>query len=354
MVLPNPCRLLVAVSACALALACLPVTAVAAASAPTLVRPAVKAAPGIEGGSMKFEWAGALQGDPAAIDRSFFRVEVIASANMPAGAQTEWPANKIENFAQTPPGQVVTTASMGVPSAGEYRWRVCSWGVADVVVTNSIQQLDGGCSASRVFTTVAATTTNQIPGELRIEERRQVSGAIQTVFVDAPAQSQPADVAPQMPAEPAPAVGAPREPVEEEVPPARFEDAGRASTAGGGAALDGLEGLDPASDRQGLTGAIVGVLGVTLPFVPIPFWTLALLLACVPILRSWRRSVLGMFDWPDGSIDGHGTMANVHGELALVPVASEVKQRSMTADGVAPAPAPSSPPDAPGRGRHAA
>jgi hypothetical protein len=150
----------------------------------------------------------------------------------------------------------------------------------------------------------------------------------------------------------------PAAPVEEPAP-TRFQEGGSTSIeAGKGSALGlGSETLssDPAARRtSGVAGAVVSGLGSNIPFVPIPFWTLALLLACIPILHVWRRSVLGMFDWDDGSIDGRGTFDNSQADLELVPVASEVKNSSMTADGAATAPAPDAHPDAPDRRRHAA
>ena len=94
------------------------------------------------------------------------------------------------------------------------------------------------------------------------------------------------------------------------------------------------------------------LLGATLPLVPIPFWTLALLLACFPIARAWRRDVLGMFHWADGSIDGSGGLDEAIADFASVQDAREFKDHSMTADGDAPA--PSRPSSAPDRGRRAA
>lgn len=323
----------------------------AAATPPTLKSPAANAGAATEGGSMKFEWSGELQGDATALDRSFFRIEVISTSNMPTGAQSEWPSDKLENFVQTEPGKDVSSASLGVPTAGDYRWRACVWGVIDVQVDNVIQQLPGGCSASRAITTVAANTTVLVPGELKMENRTKVSGGTRTVIVERPGDDTTEQAPPvTQPSEPV-------EPVEEVLPPTTFQEIGDTSiTSGNGSALGGLGGgsIDQASDRNGVAGAVIGALGANLPFIPIPFWTLALLAACIPILIAWRRSVLAMFEWSDGSIDGLGTTDDVHGELALVPVASDFKDRSTTADGDAPAPAPSVSPDAPDRRRHAA
>lgn len=320
------------VAACLLA----PVGASAAVVAPSLRSPDAKAPPAVEGGSVQFEWGGTLQGDADAIDRSFFRVELIAAANAPGGAQTAWSADKIENFVQTEPGATVSAASMGVPSAGEYRWRVCAWGVVDASVNNVIQQLPGGCSPSRALTTVAASSAARVPGELKLEERRQVAGAVRTVTVERPSQEtvEPADDV----------VEEAVEEIEEEVPPATFQDVGATTIeANKRSALSGVSAadeVDHAASRTaerggdaGVTGLLVGALGTSLPLVPIPFWTLAILLAIVPILRTWRRSVLEMFEWSDGSIDGRGTMPSTSDDLVPVRVASGIKVGSTTADG---------------------
>ncbi len=321
-----------------------------AAAAPVLKSPEASASAAVEGASMGFEWVGALQGDPTTLDRSFFRLEIIKSSDMPAGAQSEWPAAKVENSFQTTPGEAETTAAVGVPTAGEYRWRVCAWGVDDVVA-NVIIQLPGGCSATRSFTTVTAATTNHSIGELKMEETTNVAGETRVVEVKRPAQASPPPVNDESVVETAPPV--------EELPPAKFTNVPKTGTEGGGNSALGLGTggfkADAAASREGLGGAIMGGLSSTLPLVPIPFWTLALLLACFPILRVWRRSVLGMFEWDDGSIDGRGTFVELHDDLGNVPLAQEVKIVSMTADGTAVAPATvANNPLAPDWGRHAA
>ncbi len=321
-----------------------------AATAPTLQKPEASAPAATEGASLEFEWNGTLQGDADALDRSFFRLEIIKATSMPSGAQSTWPTAAVENFLQTEPGQSQTSASLGVPAAGDYRWRVCAWGVVDDVASNVITQLPGGCSVARAFTTVAAATANHSIGELKINETTQVAGATRVVEVTRPAP--PAPAVPEEPIEPAPA----KEPLP--LPEATFTDVQPTNVEAGGSSALGLgtEGLnaDSAASREGIGGAIMGGLSSNLPLIPIPFWTLALLLACFPILRLWRRSVLGMFDWNDGSVNGRGTYANTDGDFASVPLAQEVKVGSMTADGTAAAPAPVVNPLAPDRGRRAA
>ncbi len=327
-----------------------------AATAPSLIAPAAGADPLVEGGSVEFTWSGDLQGDVDSLDRSFFRVEVMASDAVPAGAQTVWPEGDLETYVQTSPGDSTDAMSLGVPRAGEYRWRVCAWGVVDDVAANEIQQLPGGCSAARTLKTVAAADSGSAIGTISLEEKTHVDGHVTTVY-------KPRDITP-MAADPVTTTPAPAEPVDEPVAKAAFQSVGTTNARAGKGSSLGLDGggdalnADDAAARDqdgGVTGAVLGGLGSNLPLVPIPFWTLALLLACVPILIAWRRSVLGMFDWADGSLDGRGAMPDPLAELAFVPVARDIKHGSKTADADAPAPRHSATDhDAPGRGRHAA
>lgn len=362
--------------ACALLAALLVLPTVAsAATAPTLVAPAAGATSFREGSSMTFEWTGALQGDPDAIDRSYFRVEVIKAAELPEGAQAEW--TKLENFIPTEPGEQVTSTQAGVPSAGAYRWRVCAWGVVDDAIANEIEQLPGGCSVSRAFETSAAAGNDGTVGELKVEERTQVAGDVNTVYVTrpAPTAATPADQAPAGEQPPA-------TPVEPEEPPVpvtftridKLDFGTKGPALGLGSAVGGLRTTDdePAAGaaaaagdepdalvagktagREGISGAVMDGLSATLPLVPIPYWTLVLLLACLPIARMWRGSVLSMFDWADGTIDGTGGTDGLDDDLAPVRVANGLKVRSTTADGDAPAPT-ATPSFAPDRGRRAA
>lgn len=356
-----------AVVALLAALLAVPATAGAATTAPTLRAPAANAAPVTEGGSVEFEWSGTLQGDSDALDRSFFRLEIVRATAMPSGTQATWPSDVVENFVQTDPGATTTKVRLGVPSAGDYRWRVCAWGVTDDLLANEIQQLPGGCSGARAFTSVAATITRLPVGELKIEEKKQVAGEVRRVFVERPAEpAQPTTSAPDPVVQPAP-VADPAPVVREEEPllPARFSEVARTkSQLGHGSSLGGVGGsgsddgarldADQVAGRRGITSRVISGLGANLPIVPIPFWTLLLPLACIPLLRVWRGELLAMFDWADGSIDGKGTYDDGLGNLAPVLVASEVKDRSTTADGEALAPAPLHVTSAPERRGHAA
>jgi hypothetical protein len=337
---------LLAVPACALA-----------ATPPGLDAPAAGASSFKEGGGMKFEWHGTLQGDADTLNRSFFRLEIVKASDMPSGAQSEW--TNVENFQSTEPGKTVTELELGVPNAGTYRWRVCAWGVVDDIVANEIVQLPGGCSASRAFETSAAAVDNRTPGELKMEERVQVPGRVETVVVTRPDPNQQVETTPVAP--PKDTAPEPAKPEVETPLPTSFtkllEGAdllGKGSSVGG---LDGSEAsplaAEQASTREGIGGSIMNGLTMTLPLVPIPFWTLALLLACIPVAKLWRTDVLAMFDWADGSIDGSGSLDYVDGDLATVPVANEFKPRMTTADADAPALVGTSS-SAPERGRQAA
>lgn len=329
-----------------------------AATPPVLEAPAANASSFKEGGAMKFQWRGTLQGDADTLSRSFFRLEIIKASDMPSGAQTEW--TNVDNFTPTEPGKAVTELEIGVPNAGTYRWRVCAWGVVDDVIANEIVQLPGGCSASRAFETSAASENNQTPATLSIENKVQVPGRVETVVVNRPGPVQPAEPAPPV----APQTNDPAPKVEDPEPllPTSFTKLLDGSALGGGATsavggLGGSEGspfeAEQAASREGLGGAIMSGLTMSLPFLPIPFWTLALLLACLPIARTWRSNVLGMFDWADGTIDGSGGLDHLDDDFATVPVATEFKHRSITADADAPAPLGTRI-SAPERGRQAA
>jgi hypothetical protein len=64
----------------------------------------------------------------------------------------------------------------------------------------------------------------------------------------------------------------------------------------------GSQGLDVA--EQDPTGGTAGggfsdTLNATLPLVPVPLWTLALLALAVPLIRIWRTSLQEMFAFDD-------------------------------------------------------
>lgn len=322
-----------------------------AATPPVLEAPASGAATFKEGSGMKFEWRGALQGDADTLTRSFFRLEIIKASDMPSGAQSEW--TNLENFVPTEPGEAVGELTIGVPTTGSYRWRVCAWGVVDDVVANEIVQLPGGCSVSRAFETSAVADSNQTPGELKIEKQVTVPGRVETVTVTRPGPVQPAEPAPA----PEPEVVAPTPEPTPEPLPTTFSDIVERTLEGSGSALDlGNDAplaSDAASEREGLSGSVLNGLSGTLPIIPIPFWTIALLLACIPVARLWRRDVLGMFDWNDGTTDGSGSLDDEQGDLSSVQDTHGLKVPSTIADAEAPAPV-SSPFSAPERGRRAA
>ncbi|MCW2959974.1 MAG: hypothetical protein JWM90_361 [Thermoleophilia bacterium] len=322
-------RLLPSLAALAVLLLC-PAMA-AATTPPTLTAPAANSASFTEGQSIEFTWSGALQGDPDTLARSYFRLEIAAAADVPTGSQSEW--TETEDFRVTEAGQTETTAMMGVPAAGAYKWRVCAWGVVDDIAANVMQQLPGGCSGARSFTTTAATAASVVVTEL--EQKKTITAPGTTKYVDV-----------KRPAAPAPAVATP-EPtpdadpvVEEPLQPAGFQEVVRRTLRESGPAVDlGSDTFDSdaSADRAapgGRVGRIVsGGLSASLPFVKIPYWTLLLLAACVPILRAWRRSVLGMFDWPDGTIDGSGMPDDSFADLPNVQLGRSFKDDRISTDG---------------------
>ncbi|MCW2922931.1 MAG: hypothetical protein JWM98_335 [Thermoleophilia bacterium] len=344
------------IAALAAVVAMLAITGSASAAAapqvaPTPTAPAVGASGFVEGKSMDFAWQGDLQGDPDALGRSFFRVEIALASDVPAGVQSTWPT--LETSRDTDLGEAAGTLTLGVPAAGTYRWRVCAWGVVDDVTANEVQQMPGGCSSSRTFTTTAAAAIKAPIGEMKMETKVAMPGRVVRVTQErAPEPVAPAPVVtPPDPVEPPVAA-----PVKEAPAPTLWQPLkshGTSGTEGSALGLD-REGLtaDAASQRDGIGGAISGGLTSTLPLVPIPFWALALLLACFPIARLWRRDVLAMFDWADGSINGSGGFDDVLGDLPSVHRATDLKHRSTTADGDASALV--TPESAPDRGRRAA
>ncbi|MCW2956520.1 MAG: hypothetical protein JWO69_1389 [Thermoleophilia bacterium] len=292
-------RLLPILVACSALLACPAVAA--AATPPTLQSPAGSGAEFKVGGSIAFEWSGELQGDPDALDRSNFRVEIAKASDVPSGSQSEWDAT--EDFRVTTSGVQETSATMGVPDAGTYKWRVCAWGVVDDLVANVVEQLPGGCSSARSFTTVVAAAAVTSIGQLDQKTTTVQPGTTKVIEVERQETTEP--VAEE------PVVAAPEPEVLKPVTPAGFQEVVTRSVPKAGSAVDlgrGDFSADSVADRErsSVGKAITGGLNATLPFIPIPFWTLVLLAVCFPLARAWRRDVMTMFDWSDGTIDGSG------------------------------------------------
>lgn len=335
--------------------ACMPASA-HATTPPVLQSPVNGASSFVEGDSMTFRWSGTLQGDPDTLTRAYYRLEIASAADVPAGAQTEW--TEVENYVVTEPGEAVTSATLGVPAAGSHKWRVCLWGVVDDVVANEIQQLPGGCSSTRAFTSKVAASSRGSIGTLPVEERTQVAGEVRKVYVTRPGTTTtaPTTTSPVTPVTTSPDPIVDTQPQDEVVADAVFQPLRGLDSSERGVSSVGLgsQGLtaEPAASREGIGGSIASALSMTLPFLPIPFWVLALLLMCLPMAHLWRRSTLGMFDWPDGSVNGYGDMPKVDDDLAAVQVATALKNDSKTTDGAAPAPVQS--PSAPDRGRRSA
>lgn len=270
---------------------------------------------------MTFEWQGSLQGDPDTLDRSFFRLEIAKASAAAAGAQAEW--TDLDSSWQTTPGEDAGSVPVGVPNAGDYRWRVCAWGVVDDLVDNAIEQLPGGCSNARSFGTTAKPASVGTIGMMEQRTTVKVDGATTVVEQERPAARSPAE-----PAGPRP-VTTPRKLADPAFQPVTGRDTADHGTA---LALDSLDSESSASVERdgggGLGGSVMSGLTATLPGIPIPFWTLAMLLACLPIAAAWRRDVLGMFDWPE-----EDEAADTGPGLQEVLVTSGVKDRSAATDG---------------------
>jgi hypothetical protein len=265
-----------------------------AATAPSLSSPANNPTAVTEGTKITFKWTGSLQGDPDTLSSSFFRVELAATDDVKnLATQASW-EDVLVNFARTNSGSNTKTAEMGAPPAGTtYSWRVCAWGVVDDSVSPSLEQLPNGCSNDRTFTTkepAAADTTPEkitVPGETHTQAGKTITKTVRrkgkTITKPAPNKTVVLDTPESAP----------------KVEPTAADDL--FGSDGGASATElpkqGMPG-EPASSKGGL-GGLTSALGGSLPFLPIPFWTLALMCLAIPLALLWRRSTLGMFEWPD-------------------------------------------------------
>lgn len=302
----------------------------ALAAAPAIQAPAADITV-TEGATISYEWAGELQGSPDARERAYFVVEVIGAAKMPAGQQAPWP--DADTARPTVPGQAATSLQLGAPPAGAWRWRVCAWGVVDPNIANELVQIPDGCSPSRVLTSKVALSQGGEVGVIAEERKVAVRGEQTIITKTRPA---PAPVEEEPVVEPSP------EPVVEEVvpEPVRIQPRTKGAKRSSSSAL----GLDTAAtdlertagrDQQDLASNVLDGLNATLPGIPIPFWTLGFLLAALPIAVLWRRSVLGMFEWSDGSIDGFGTPQTDGGPVLATVQHAQDAQGSASATDVA-------------------
>jgi hypothetical protein len=240
-----------------------------------------------EGDEITFEWSGALEGDADAIDRSFFRVEMIESGD---------PWTSLASYTITDPGVAATSAKLGTPDKGDYKWRVCAWGVVDDLVDNTLESIS--CSSSRNLTALdAESTTRPAPSTVT-----QDGGTItlpgptrhvtETTTTDSKASSEPKVIEKTLPASVA------------KLPEVVTADTdGLDSSYGtGGSSAVGLGDSGGAGGLNGSGGGALGALGrglgSSIPGVPIPFWSLLLLLVALPLAGMWRKSTLAMFDWP--------------------------------------------------------
>lgn len=250
-----------------------------------------------EGDSVTLRWTGALQGDGLA--SSYFRIEIAAQGDVPAGQQSAWP--QTVNYTITDAGVSATSIEMGVPAAGVYEWRVCAWGVHDASVENTVEQLgkdqaNGGCTQGRALTADEAVAPPQgTVGTENVQGETHTYQKPDTVIKKITTTPLPAD--------PAQNTVIRLRPGKNQQPKVDTDALGAVFGEGEGSSVnlgsEGLFGGRDDGDLGGAYGVLAKGLGATLPGVPIPFWSLLLLLVAVPFTMWWGRSTLGMFEWPD-------------------------------------------------------
>jgi hypothetical protein len=291
------------VIACAISFACALLCApvAGAATAPTLDSPADNAS-FTEGNKITYNWTGTLQGDSTALDRSYFKVELVPSSKKPTGAQASWENVSGYLYGITEFGDGATKLEMGVPDAGSYEWRVCAWGVVDDQQDNSIVQLSNGCSASRGLTAAAAIAPQTTIGELKETNTSTVQGT-NNVITKTTTTTTPAPPADNK------IVTLPK--TDDQI--VKFDKSmlGSSTFGSGGkhSALNmGDQGFELSGARDDTSGGAFGgfsrFAGSLSKKIPIPWWSLALLGAAVPLARIWRRTTLNMFEFDDRNDQG--------------------------------------------------
>jgi hypothetical protein len=321
------------VAACCCALGALfPGVSAAAAGAPVLRSPASGTSV-TAGKAIEFDWSGTLQGAASAQSQSMFRVELAAASDVPAGQDAPWPS--LANFALTTPGSSETDATLGVPTPGSYRWRVCAWGVVNPAASNELESI--ACSPSQSLASVAAAGTDMgSVGEIAMTGAAKVvtdPDTVVTKTLPSTVSATSTNEVRTLPAKPLPkptfdttglrraAAKLRHAPPAIHAPDVEGLSVSNRNDSGWGSALGGLGNLG---------SGVVGALGWRLPGVPIPFWTLLLLMAPIPLAFWWKRSVVGMFDMPTvGDLPAEALELDRDGDL----VSSTIKQPDADADG---------------------
>lgn len=285
-------RALIRVPLLVAALVVLPATSEAFAfTAPTLSAPASGAKLG-SGDAVEFTFSGSLQGDSSALERSFYKLQVAKSSVVSeSDSQASWP---------TVVAEVMTTAgddsaaahsiSSGAPGDGSYSWRICAWGVANANASQSLAQL--ACSSIRTFTTSTSSSSWDAPDQVTVTRNRTVKDPDRRI-------TRVRDGATS-----APTV---KRVILKRAAPKVEEAADDTSFGTDGSSVNlGSEGLDLSARKEegdSLSGAVTTRLGMTLPGVPLPFWSLLIFILAVPLTRMWRQSMVRMFTFTD--VDGN-------------------------------------------------
>ena len=269
-----------------------------AATAPVLVAPDDNASVST-GDSVTFSWNGSLQGDSNALARSYFRIEMLEHT------QASW---SDATYVLTDAGASSTRIAMAAPAEGAYRWRVCAYGVVDESSSLVIEQI--ACSSSNALTTVATSVQRtSSSNSLQVDRTTVVRKPNQTIVRQRPSGTSQAPITVTAPA---------RTQVQERVEFAS-DDTSKANQE-----TVSKRALKAAATDAGVThgegggaGAVISDgLNATLPGVPVPFWSLLLLLVAMPMTWAWRTSLVAMFEWDDEASAMHEVPVTVDDDIA--------------------------------------
>lgn len=263
------------------------VTTTASYSAPTLQQPA-DASSSEELSPVTVTWTGALQGASGTHDQSFFVAQLATSSSVPSGQNAAW--TNVANTVQTVAGESATSITIGAPSAGSYKWRVCAWGVRDSNASFAVEQL--ACSPARSVTVTAAAVTSS-SGVVTIDRTTTTTAAPTIKHVTRPAGHSKPNIV--------------KRTVVRHHPSTFVVDKVPAATAGA-LSSDSVVQLDKlhatrVSSPSGAGTQAIGALGGgiaaganwTVPGLSLPLWLFLIVLLPIPMALIWRRSALATF-----------------------------------------------------------